>query len=50
LVGESVEFWPFAAVAATSMFNLGRACASFSRDSGGDLEGKFMTCSRKGAE
>lgn len=50
LVGERVEFCPFAVLGARSVFSLGKAWASFSRDSGGDLAGKLMTCSRKGAE
>jgi hypothetical protein len=48
--GDKAEFTPFG-TAGTSVLSLGRdTCASLSRASGGDLEGKFMTCSRNGTE
>jgi hypothetical protein len=50
-LGDSAAFCPFAGVAVTSVFSFGNASlANFSRDSGGDLAGKLMTCSRNGAE
>ena len=48
--GDSAEFWPFD-TGRRSVFNRGRAAsAALSSASGGDLVGKFMTCSRKGTE
>jgi len=45
--GESGVVWPLARL----VFNRGSgADAGLSKASGGDLAGKLMTCSRKGAE
>lgn len=48
--GDSAEFWPFD-MGNRSVLIRGKAeSAGLSRASGGDLKGKFMTCSRKGTE
>src|SRR5438477_9688694 len=44
--GDRAEFGPFMRCD-RSVFSRGRGAAGLSRDSGGDLVGKFMTASRK---
>lgn len=48
--GERAEFWPFA-VGRRSVFSRGKgAFAGLSRASGGERDGKLMTCSLNGTE
>jgi len=48
--GERVEFWPFIS-GSRLVFSRGSGpVAGRSRASGGDLEGKLITCSRNGTE
>jgi len=49
-LGERDEFWPIA-VGSRLVFSRGKdPDVGLSRASGGDREGKLMTCSRNGAE